>query len=128
MRYLDPTNDVAFKRVFSDKAILMNFLNGILRLEEGHKIIDLDFVSTEEIPNIGQGKRSLFDIKVRNQAGYYYIVEMQNSSESGFLNRVQLYASHSYTSQILRGRIASLKNLTIGKPLPQEISYSFITD
>mgnify|MGYP006348413335 CR=1 FL=1 len=34
-RYLDPTNDVAFKKLFSQKDLLKDFLNAVLRLEEG---------------------------------------------------------------------------------------------
>jgi hypothetical protein len=34
-RYLDPTNDFTFKRVFCDKNRLINFLNAIMRLPKG---------------------------------------------------------------------------------------------
>ena len=98
-RYLDPTNDVAFKKVFSDKEILKDFLNGAMNLEGSREIVDLEYISQEEVPDIGQGKRSIFDIKVVDQANNKYIVEMQNSPEPSFLNRVQLYASHSYVNQ-----------------------------
>ncbi|KJV80900.1 hypothetical protein RHORCCE3_0078 [Rickettsia hoogstraalii str. RCCE3] len=33
-RYLDPTNDVAFKKLFTDKTRLISFLNNIMRLPE----------------------------------------------------------------------------------------------
>lgn len=36
-RYVDPTNDVIFKKIFSDKDRLIDFLNAVLRLEEGKK-------------------------------------------------------------------------------------------
>jgi predicted transposase/invertase (TIGR01784 family) len=104
-RYLDPTNDVAFKKIFSDQEILKNFLNGILHLEGTSRIIELEYISKEEIPDIGQGKRSIFDIKVVDGNRCKYIVEMQNSPEPSFLNRVQLYASHSYVSQSRQGDI-----------------------
>jgi predicted transposase/invertase (TIGR01784 family) len=102
-RYLDPTNDVAFKKVFSDKEILKDFLNGILNLEGNRQIIDLEYISGEEIPDIGQGKRSIFDIKVVDKAKYKYIIEMQNRPEPNFLDRVQLYASHSFVNQAKKG-------------------------
>jgi predicted transposase/invertase (TIGR01784 family) len=81
-RYLDPTNDVAFKRVFSDKEILMDFLNSAMHLENERKIIDLEYIESEEVPDIGQGKRSMFDIKVTDQSNRKYIVEMQNQWHS----------------------------------------------
>jgi len=102
-RYLDPTNDVAFKKVFSDKEILKDFLNGVLHLENASQIIDLEYMPKEEIPDIGQGKRSIFDIKVTDQEGNKYIIEMQNRPEPNFLSRVQLYASHGFASQATRG-------------------------
>ena len=37
-RYLDPTNDVAFKKIFSDQDRLKDFLNAVLRLQPGHLI------------------------------------------------------------------------------------------
>jgi len=102
-RYLDPTNDVAFKKLFSKKEILKDFLNTVLRLEEGCKIVELDFIPQEELPSFKMGRRSIFDIKCKDQEGKYYVVEMQNRPEDSFLNRVQCYASHAYVSQALRG-------------------------
>ncbi len=102
-RYLDPTNDVAFKKLFTQKDILKDFLNTVLRLEEGCKIVELDFISQEELPPFKMGRRNIFDIKCKDQEGNYYVVEMQNKSEESFLNRVQCYASHAYVSQALRG-------------------------
>jgi len=98
-KYLDPTNDVAFKRVFSDAEILKDFLNGILQLEEGYKITDVTYIKNEEVPDLGQGKRSIFDIKVTDQMGKKYIVEMQNRVSQKFLHRVQFYAAHAYVTQ-----------------------------
>jgi predicted transposase/invertase (TIGR01784 family) len=102
-RYLDPTNDVAFKKVFGDKERLKDFLNAILRRPEGFKIIELDFVPQEEIPDLGQGKRSIFDLKCKDESGKVYVVEMQNRREPHFLKRVQCYASHTYISQLSVG-------------------------
>ncbi|RZI45582.1 Rpn family recombination-promoting nuclease/putative transposase, partial [Rickettsiales endosymbiont of Peranema trichophorum] len=102
-RYLDATNDVAFKRVFGDKERLKDFLNAILRLEPGEKIAELNFMSGEEIPDIGQGKRSLFDLKCKDEAGKTYIVEMENRQESHYIQRAQFYGSHTYVSQLKKG-------------------------
>lgn len=63
-RYLDPTNDVAFKKLFTDKARLISFLNNIMRLPEELTIIDLEYISNEQVPDLGQNKRSIVDVKV----------------------------------------------------------------
>ncbi len=102
-RYLDPTNDVAFKKLFSKKELLKDFLNAVLRLEEGCKITELEFIPQEEVPNFKTGRRSIFDIKCKDQEGKNYIVEMQNRPEGSFLNRIQCYASHAVVSQALKG-------------------------
>jgi len=103
-RYLDATNDVAFKKIFSHKEILKDFLNSVLRLSEGEKIEDLHFVPQEEIPDLGQGRRSIFDIKVLDQSGFWYIIEMQNKPDEFFLKRVQVYATSTYSNQTLKGK------------------------
>ena len=102
-RYLDATNDVAFKKVFSHKEILEDFLNSVLRLPEGKKIEELHFVPQEEIPDLGQGKRSIFDLKVRDQSNFWYIIEMQNRPDQLFLKRVQVYAAAVHSNQLLKG-------------------------
>ena len=102
-RYLDATNDVAFKRVFKDKERLKDFLNAILRLDPGERIAELEFMSGEEIPDIGQGKRSLFDLKCKDESGKIYIVEMENRQETHYIQRAQFYGSHTYVSQLKKG-------------------------
>jgi predicted transposase/invertase (TIGR01784 family) len=102
-RYLDPINDVAFKRIFKAKDKLLDFLNATLINIIESKIISLDFLPTEEIPDIRQGKRSFFDLKVKDETGKIYIIEMQNSYDRYFLNRVQYYGSHTLASQLKIG-------------------------
>ena len=102
-RYLDPTNDVIFKKIFSDKDRLIDFLNAVLRLKEGEKIQKIDFIPQEELPNFKSGRRSIFDIKCVDQSKKTYIVEMQNRPEASFLNRIQCYAAHTFISQVKKG-------------------------
>jgi len=102
-RYLDPTNDVAFKRVFENKTRLMSFLNSILRLEGDSQIINLNFMSPEEVPDFGIGKKAVFDLQVSDARGKRYVIEMQNRKEDHFLQRMQFYASTAYTNQARRG-------------------------
>lgn len=102
-RYLDPTNDVAFKKLFSDKNKLISLLNSILSLNEGLRIKDIDYIPTEQMPLFLDGKRSIFDLKVKDESGNWYIVEMQRKSESDYTNRAQLYGSYTYVNQINLG-------------------------
>ena len=102
-RYLDPTNDFTFKRVFCDKNRLINFLNAIMKLPEGFRIVDLRYISQEEVPELGHRKSGLLDIKCRDESDNVFIVEMQNGYEKHLLKRLQFYSSNAYVSQLRRG-------------------------
>jgi predicted transposase/invertase (TIGR01784 family) len=102
-RYLDPTNDVAFKKLFSDKVKLIDLLNCVLGLPEGLRIKDLEYIPTEQMPLYLDGKRSIFDLKVKDESGRWYIVEMQRKTEKDYLNRAQYYGCYSYISQLEEG-------------------------
>lgn len=103
-KYLDPTNDVAFKKVFMEPNRLRDFLNAILRRPAGAQIETIEFLSQDLVPNVGQGKRGMFDIKCKDQAGNRFIIEMQNENKPYFLNRVQFYGMHTYVSQLEIGK------------------------
>lgn len=102
-RYLDPTNDVAFKKLFSNKDRLINLLNSLLRLSKESKIQELDYIPQEQMPLFLDGKRSIFDLKVKDKTGRWYIIEMQRKMERDYVNRVQFYGSYSYINQIEEG-------------------------
>jgi predicted transposase/invertase (TIGR01784 family) len=108
-KYLDPTNDVAFKKVFSDKRRMLKFMNAILRLAPEDHIIDFTYITTEQVPDLGQLKRGIVDLKCEDKKGRIYIVEMQNGYADCFTNRLQLYGAQSITSQLKRGM--TYKNL-----------------
>ncbi|WP_341793296.1 MULTISPECIES: Rpn family recombination-promoting nuclease/putative transposase [unclassified Rickettsia] len=102
-RYLDPTNDSLFKKIFHDLGRLKEFINNILDLPEGYRIKEIEFIPVEQLPNIDRGKRSVFDLKVKDESGNWYIIEMQKRNESDYLKRVQYYSAHSYTQQLTAG-------------------------
>ncbi|MCB1158879.1 MAG: Rpn family recombination-promoting nuclease/putative transposase [Leptospiraceae bacterium] len=106
MKFADPKNDVAFRKIFGNegkKVILISFLNSILSLEGDRKIIDLEFRNTFQLPRIAGFKSSIIDVRVKDQSGTTYIVEMQLSEVAGFDKRVQYYVSKEYASQIEKG-------------------------
>jgi len=104
-RYLDPTNDIAFKKIFSDSIRLKSFLNSIMRLPEELKILELEYIANEQVPDLGQSKRSIVDVKVKDKAGNTYIVEMQNGYVDAFLARVQFYGCKAFSMQLQRGQL-----------------------
>lgn len=61
-RYLDPTNDVAFKKLFGleeHKPLLISFLNSILNLQNKRKITHVELLTREQAPHIAGGKTSI---------------------------------------------------------------------
>ena len=116
-RYYDPTYDVAFKVLFKKKERLIHFLNSILNLEEGCRLIDIDYKidhkfllsdidykAKEMLPNDPKkGRKSIFDIKVTDQAGRVYVIEMQRDITEAFVPRMEYYASHALVDQLVKG-------------------------
>jgi len=52
MKYLDPKNDLTFKRIFADHPhLLISFLNAVLPLE-GREIESIEYLSPEIIPEL----------------------------------------------------------------------------
>lgn len=102
-RYLDPKNDVAFKKLFEDKTRLMSFLNSVLHLKNDRSIIDLDYLPQEAAPLLPGYKKGIMDVRCKDQAGHQFLVEMQKDYVVEFLQRVQFYGAYAYVSQIAKG-------------------------
>ena len=101
-KYLDPTNDVAFKKIFGtekNKDILIHFLNDILVFRSKQPIVEVEFLKPEQNPEIASQKTSIVDILCKDEKGGLYIVEMQVARTKGFEKRAQYYASKTYCSQ-----------------------------
>ncbi|WP_256621466.1 Rpn family recombination-promoting nuclease/putative transposase [Rickettsia sp. TH2014] len=104
-------------------------MNSLLRLSKGDRIIDLSYITTEQLPLCLEGKRSLFDLKVKDETGRWYMIEMQRKMEEDYLNRTQLYGCYTYVSQIKKGmKHKDLLPVVIisiigTKALPDELPY-----
>lgn len=106
-RYLDPKNDLAFKKVFGaekHKRIPIDFLNAVFHLEGKNRIVSLEFLNTKQPPEIEARKESIVDVLVEDQAGVKYIIEMQVAKVEGFEKRAQYYAAKTYCAHFGRGK------------------------
>ena len=106
MKFVDITNDVAFRKIFGNenrKEVLISFLNAVLLFDNDKKIVTVDILTPYQLPAIKGGKVTIVDVKAKDQNGKNYIVEMQVADVDGFDKRVLYYASKSYSSQIDRG-------------------------
>jgi predicted transposase/invertase (TIGR01784 family) len=103
MKFADPKNDVAFKKIFGDekhKEVLISFLNSILDFKDEKTIVDVTLSNTYQLSQIEELKDTILDIKAKNQNGEEFIVEMQKKGGSNFTKRSLYYTSKAYVNQI----------------------------
>ncbi|MCP4267469.1 MAG: Rpn family recombination-promoting nuclease/putative transposase, partial [Candidatus Brocadiaceae bacterium] len=104
MPYLDPKNDLTFKRVFGEHPHLCkSFLNSILPLADDEKIVELEYLSAELVPEIPVFKNTIVDVRCKDQKGRHFIVEMQMYWTESFKQRVLFNASKAYVRQLKKG-------------------------
>ena len=103
MKFVDVKNDIAFRKIFGNEEkteIVISFINAVLDLPEGKKIIQVNILNPFQMPEIKGLKSSILDIRVKDQRGISYIIEMQVEEPDGFDKRVQYYTAKQYASQI----------------------------
>ena len=92
-RFADPTVDFAFKRIFGTekyKDATINLLNGLI---PELRISDISFINTELIGESQDSKKSVIDIRAKDDDGKEFIIEMQKASQKHFRERSLFYAS-----------------------------------
>jgi predicted transposase/invertase (TIGR01784 family) len=107
MKFVDPTNDVAFKKIFGNeehKEILISFLNAILDLTGDKEIEDLEILNPYQTPKIELLKDTILDIRAKDKRGITFIVEMQVEYTPGLTKRFLYYTAKEYVGQIERGQ------------------------
>jgi len=104
MKYLDPKNDVIFKKIFGQHPnILRSFLNSMLPLKEGQEIVELEYLSPEMIPETFLEKFTSVDVRCKDNYGRQFLVEMQMNWTTAFKQRVLFNASKAYVTQTEKG-------------------------
>ncbi len=106
MRFADPKNDLAFKKIFGDenhKNILISFLNSVLDFRNEKIIVDVSLANPYQVPRIPELKETILDIKATNKSGDTFIVEMQKKDLGDFTKRSLYYTSKAYVSQLQKG-------------------------
>jgi predicted transposase/invertase (TIGR01784 family) len=102
MRYLDPKNDLTFRRVFGQHPhLLKSFLNAMLPLDV--PIRDLEYLPADMVPEIPLLKHSIVDVRCVDERGRQFIVEMQMLWTDSFKTRVLFNASKAYVRQLDKG-------------------------
>jgi len=106
MKFVDPKNDLAFKKIFGDdrhKSILISFLNSVLDFKGEQTIVNVTLANPYQVPKIPELKETILDIKATNQKGEEFIVEMQKKDLGNFAKRSLYYTSKAYVAQLPKG-------------------------
>jgi predicted transposase/invertase (TIGR01784 family) len=102
--YLDPKNDLTFKRVFGEHPdLLISFLNALMPLSSEHQIKEIEYLSPEQVPDIPGKKNSIVDVKCKDKSGRAFIIEMQMFWTDDFMSRILFNASKAYVRQLDKG-------------------------
>ena len=97
--YLDPKNDLTFKRVFGEhKHLCMSLINSMLPLEK--PIVTIEYQTGELIPELPDLRNSIVDVRCTDTDHRQFIVEMQMYWSESFKSRVLLNASKAYIKQL----------------------------
>lgn len=106
MKFVNPRNDVAFKKIFGNeehKEILISFLNAVLDLTGDKEIQEIELLNPYQAPRLESLKYTLLDVRAKDKRGVTFIVEMQVAHVEGLRKRFTYYTSKTYVSQIERG-------------------------
>jgi predicted transposase/invertase (TIGR01784 family) len=121
-RYLDPKNDLVFKRIFGEHPhILRSFLNALLPLSDEEQIVSLEYLPAEQVPQIPTRKNSIVDVRCMDKNGRQFIVEMQMNWTSAFMQRMLFNASKAYVRQLDKSENYALLQPVIGLSLLDDI-------
>ncbi|NNM60436.1 MAG: Rpn family recombination-promoting nuclease/putative transposase [Legionellales bacterium] len=103
-RYLDPKADVVFKKIFGQHPhLLKSFLNALLPLPVDGQIESLEYLPSEQVPQIPGFKYTVVDVKCKDQYGRVFIVEMQIQWIETFVQRMLFGTSTAYVRQLGKG-------------------------
>jgi len=95
----NPMNDVLFKFIFGKierKNITIDFLNAVLESSLEHKIKNILFLPTEQIPQNEEDKLSRLDVACELDTGEYIDVEVQVVNYHNMKRRTLYYWSQVY--------------------------------
>jgi predicted transposase/invertase (TIGR01784 family) len=109
MYYLDPKNDITFKKVFGQHPeVLKSFLNALLPLEQANQITEIEYITPELLPDISELKFTMVDIRCRDSTGRQFLVEMQMLWAASFESRILFNTCKAFSHQIGKGEAYDL--------------------
>ncbi len=102
-KYINPYTDFGFKRLFgieANKDLLIDFLNQLLPAK--HQIKGLFFKNSENITDIPEERKAIFDIHCESITGERFIVEMQKARIKYLKDRAVFYITFPIREQAVK--------------------------
>ena len=99
-------NDFAFQWIFNQpgrEPILRSLLNAILHLHGADRIVEIQYLNPFNPARFEDRKKSIVDIKVKDELDRWYEVEAQVIRDPSFIERTAYYVATLYSSQAKRG-------------------------
>lgn len=103
MKFVDPRNDVAFKKIFGSEQhteILISFLNAVMGLSGEREIKHLTILNPYQTPTLQSQKCTLLDIRATDHRDHTFIVEVNLEYGEGFARRFLYHGLKASTEQI----------------------------
>ena len=113
MTFVDPKEDIAFKKIFGDERhpqVLKSFINAVLGLQGQEQVDQLKLLNPNQAPELKGLKNTIVDVQAQDKRGFKFIVEMQVERDEHFAKRALYYSSKAYCRQIATGASYSKLN------------------
>jgi len=107
-RYIDPTTDFGFKKIFGEEAnkdITLSLVNTVLGLES--PLRDLSYSNIERLPETAEERKGYYDLYCEDAAGNHYLVEMQKNRLAFIKDRTLYYSTFPIVAQARKGKSKS---------------------
>ena len=105
-KYIDPTTDFGFKRIFKDEEITRGFLNDLVQSRNPEVHIASVKITDGEADEANKDiRRVVYDVNCITDTGEEFIIEMQNDPQDFFSDRIVLYLARAASRQQSKGYI-----------------------
>ena len=103
-KYVDPKADLTFKKIFGEHPdLITSLLNALLPLPEEGKIVAIEYLTPELVPDDPLHKDSIVDVRCKDQNGRQFIVEMQMIWSPDYNQRALFNAAKAYSRELPPG-------------------------
>jgi predicted transposase/invertase (TIGR01784 family) len=100
-RYLDPKSDFTFVKIFGEhKDLLRSFLNALLPIPEGEKILDLDYINPREAPVFSYTEQAILGVRCYTSLGNRFTVKIQIEWFARLLQRLVFDKDDSHLQRL----------------------------